>query len=94
MQNKTVECQLGMTLNKIAATEANIELFGTLLKLGLATNDIRNFIQKQSAQKRILCKPDSKVLKSAMRSKLSDACAFLKRLRRLRDTLKMRIKAS
>ena len=91
MQTKTVECQLGMTLDKIAATEANVELFEKLLKLGLATNDIKNFILKQSAQKRILCKPDFKVLRSAMRSKLSDACAFLKRLRRLRDTLKKRI---
>ena len=58
MQNKTVECQLGMTLDKIAATEANVELFEKLLKLGLATNDIKNFILKQSAKKRILCKPD------------------------------------
>ena len=90
-QIKTVECQLEMTFNRIAVTEANIELFGTMLRLGLATNDVKNFIHKQSNQKRVLSKPDFKVQKSAMKSKFSDACAYLKRLKRQRDTLKARI---
>ena len=44
---KTVECQLEWTYVKLAATEANAELFTTLIDLGLATNDVKNFVAKQ-----------------------------------------------
>ena len=90
-RNKTVECQLEKMYCKIAATEANIELFATLLSLGLATNDVKNFVQKQTIHKRVSSKPDLKVQRLAMRSKLSDACAHAKRLRQERDALKKRV---
>ena len=48
LSNKTVECLLEKTFEKIAVTEANIELFNTLIDLGLATNDVKNFIMKQT----------------------------------------------
>ena len=43
--SKTVECQ--WTYELLAVTEANIVIFNTLMKLNLATNDIKNFISKQ-----------------------------------------------
>ena len=90
-RSKTVECQLEKMYCKIAATEANIELFATLLSLGLATNDVKNFVQKQTIHKRVSSKPDLKVQRLAMRSKLSDACAHAKRLRQERDALRKRV---
>ena len=90
-RNKTVECQLELTLEKLAATESNIELFNTLISLGLATNDVKNFVTKQCIHKRIDLGPDLKVQKVSMKSKLKDACAFAKRLRQLRDVLKGRL---
>ena len=74
LQNtKTVECQLGLTLEKLAATEGNIELFGNLLKLGVATNEVKSFILKQSIHKKVSTKPDFKVQKAIIKSKLQDA---------------------
>ena len=89
--SKSVECQLERTYELLAVTEANIEMFNTLIKLNLATNDVSNFLKKQTIHKRVDVKPDLKVLKHAMRSKLTDACAFSKRLRRKRDVLKSRV---
>ena len=88
---KTVECQLEMTLDKLAVTETNIELFGTLMKLGLATNDVNSFIQKQTSHKKANDRPNFRVQRAAMRSKLDDACAHARYLRRLRDTLRKRV---
>ena len=88
---KTVECQLERTYELIAATEANIEMFGVLMKLNLATNDIKNFVKKQIIHRRVDMKPDLRVQKLAMKSKLADACAFSKRLRKKRDVLKSRL---
>ena len=89
--NKTVECQLEEIFEKIAATEANIYLFNTLIGLGLATNDVKNFVAKQTIHKRVSKAPDSRVQKAAMKSKLVDACAFVKRLRQQRDCLKRKL---
>ena len=85
---KTVECQLRMTYEKLAETEANVYIFNTLKGMNLATNDVKNFVRKQTIHKRVQTKPDSKVQNAAMRSKLSDALAFAKRLRQKRNTLK------
>ena len=89
--HKTVECQLEKTFETLAATEANVELFTVLIDLGLATNDIKNFIQKQTIHKRTDRKPDLQVQKLAMRSKLRDACCFALRLRQKRDDLKKKL---
>ena len=93
MQNfKTVECQLERVYQKLAATEANIMLFNTLLRFGLATNDIKNFTVKQTIHKRVERVPDYKVQKVAMISKLKDALAYAKRLRQSRNTLVKRVR--
>ena len=88
---KTVECQLRMTYEKLAETEANVYIFNTLKGMNFATNDVKNFVRKQTIHKRVQTKPDSKVQNAAMRSKLSDALAFAKRLRQKRNTLKGRL---
>ena len=51
---KTVECRLMETLVKLAATEANLHLFSTLKKLGLSTNDVSSFVNKQVIHKKVL----------------------------------------
>ena len=76
---------------KLAATEANVYLFSTLKLMNLATNDVMNFVKKQSEIKRIKSDPDARVLKAAMKSKMNDAVEHAKRLRRLRDSLKRKV---
>ena len=91
-KSKTVECQLELTYEKIAVTEANMELFNTLINLGLATNDVKNFIVKQTIHKKAdSISPDLKVQKLAMRSKLRDACAYIRQLRQQRDMLRSKV---
>ena len=71
--SKTVECRLGLTYKKIAVTEGNIFLFKSLKSMGLATNDVHNFIKKQTIHKRV----DSKI-SGAKRRKTSSKAQFLK----------------
>ena len=89
--SKTVECQLRMTYARLAETEANLFLFSKLQALGMATNDVANFVKKQTIHRKANHTPDLKVQKAAMRSKMTDALAYAKRLRQQRDTLKKRI---
>ena len=92
LQNpKTVECKLKETYKRLAETEANIYVFKTLLSLNLATNDITNFVKKQTIHKRVIVRPDLRVQKTAMKSKIADAIAFAGRLRKLRDSLKKKV---
>ena len=88
---KTVECQLERVYQKLAATEANIFLFKTLKSMDIATNDIASFVKKQTNLKKASSRPDIKVLRAAMKSKLSDALSFAKRLRQRRDALRKRL---
>ena len=82
---KTVECRLGLTYKKLAETEGNIFLFKSLKSLGLATNDVHNFIRKQTLHKRVNSKPDYRLQKSAMQSKMTDAISYAVNPRRQRD---------
>ena len=88
---KSVECKLNLTYHKLAAVEAKIYLFSTLKSLNLSTNDVTSFVMGQTIHKRILVKPDVKVLKAAMKSKLLDALMYARKLRRQRDLLKRKI---
>ena len=90
--DKTVECLLDETYEKLARTEANIHVFTTLKELGLATNDILSFANKQTIHKRVLKLPDQKVIQSALKSKLVDALSFAKRLRQRRNVLIKRLR--
>ena len=88
---KSVEGRLWETLKLLAGTEANIVLFDTLRKLGLATNDVRHFVFKQTIHKKAEKKVDVRLKRSAMQNKLSDACAYAKRLRQMKNNLKRKI---
>ena len=90
-KNKTVEGQLWGTYRALAEAEGNVHFMSKLKTLGLATNDVRNFAEKQTIHKKLNKEIDFKVLKSAMRSKLSDACAFTKKLRQIKNTQKNRL---
>ena len=85
---KTVKCRILKTNEKLAATEANVYLLTKLKTLDLATNDVTNFLQKQTQHKRVLSGPDLRVQKAAMQNKLADALVFARKLRHERDTLK------
>ena len=74
---KTVEGQLWGTFRALAETEGNVHLLATLKGLGLATNEVRSFVEKQTLHKRTSKAMDYKVLASAMKSKLSDAVSFM-----------------
>ena len=87
----SVEGRLWRTYKALAATESNIYLFNTLKKQGLATNDVRNFVEKQKINKKVKLHADKKVKKSAMQSKLSDALAYAKRLRQDKNTFKSKV---
>ena len=90
-QSKSVEGRLWVTLKLLAGTEAKIHLFSTLKRLGLATHDVGHFVQKQTIHRKASKQIDSKLKKSAMQSKLSDACAYARRLRQTKNNLKNRI---
>ena len=89
--SKTVECQLRLTYQKLAAEEARIHLFSTLKSMDLSTNDVTSFINGQTIHKRVLVRPDVKVQKAAMNSKLLDSLTFARKLRRRRDMLKKKL---
>ena len=76
-----MEGQLRETLCNLAVTEGNLYLFTTLKRLGLSTNDVSSFVDKQSLHKRVLKSVDNRVRKTAMQSKIKDAVVFTKRLR-------------
>ena len=52
-RTKTVEGRLLETLRGIAVTEANLHLLSMLKKLGLSTNDVSSFVEKQTIHKRL-----------------------------------------
>ena len=88
---QTVECRLRLTYHKLAAVEAKIYMFSTLKSMNLSTNDVSSFVNGQTLHKRVLVKPDVKVQKAAMKSKLLDALMYARTLRRHRDLLKKKI---
>ena len=90
-KSKTVEGQLWGTFRALAEAEGRVYLLSKLKSLGLATNDVKNFTEKQVVHKKMSSSIDFRVLKTAMRSKLSDACAHAKLLRQTKNTQKNRL---
>ena len=88
---KSVEGKLWETLRSLAVTEGNIRLFHTLKNWGLATNDVSNFVRKQSLHKKAHKSTDCKTKKAAMASKLKDACMYAKKLRQEKNVIKNRV---
>ena len=88
---KSVEGKLWETCRALAGTEGRIHLFNTLKSLGLATNDVKNFVQKQTIHRKVDKMVDAKLKKSAMNCKLKDACAHAKRLRQDKNCLRNKV---
>ena len=87
----TVERQLKMICRKLNVTEINIGLFNRMIKNKVATNDVRNFSDKQHGLKHTYDGTRWQISKVAMTQKLRDAYSTAGRLRKekreLKDTL-------
>ena len=64
----------------IAEARANITMFNSMIRMKIATNDIRQFSLKQAAQCRVYKGPNLRLEKSAMRNKRKDLIAHVKRM--------------
>ena len=64
--SKSVEKQLKETTLKLTETQATINLFSRMVKGGLATNDVYNFVMKQSALRKASKKIDTKLIRTTM----------------------------
>ena len=85
---KKVEEQLRGIYRKLNETETIIDMFSQMDRCGAATNDVRNFVVKQSKMKKTSSNYDLKLSKSVMRRKLNDAWAQASRLRKTKNELK------
>ena len=77
-----VERQLETTCLKLNETEINIRLFKRMIGSGVATNDVRCFVEKQALLKTVDHRVNLGLLSRAMKSKLADACALAHTLRK------------
>ena len=84
----SVVSQLVINWRKLIGSECNVHLFATLLKKGISTRDIYSFASKQAKLRKVCKSIDMPLTKTAMRSKLNDACAFSARQRRVVNKLK------
>ena len=89
-KKKRVEKQLLETVVKLTETEMSISLFSKMIRNGIATNDVYNFVNKQCGLRKASNKIDYKLLRVTMRQKLNDACSYANRLRRKKEDLKKR----
>ena len=76
------------TCKRLTEAEVNCNMFSKMIRSGVATNDVRNFINKQSKMKRVNQKMNIGLVKSTMKMKLNDACASANRLRQEKRKLK------
>ena len=83
-----VERQLKLVCRKLNATEINIGLFNRMLKKKVATNDVRNFSDKQNMLKHSYAGTNWILPKVAMTQKLKDAYSTADRLRKEKKELK------
>ena len=84
----TVERQLMKICNKLNVTEVNIGLFNRMIRAGVSTNDVRNFVSKQQKLKRSKLRSNRILSKVAMKQKLFDACSTAVQLRREKKRLR------
>lgn len=82
-----VEAQLKKTNKALSVEESKIDMFRKMIAKGTATNDVLSFVKNQATNKRAGPSTHRKFIKTAMRSKLNDACAYVVRLRRTRRHL-------
>ena len=85
---KEVEEQLIETCVKLDETEVNVRLLDKMIRNGVATNDVRNFVTKQAGLKRMNGEINYALTKKAMKSKFVDACSLARKLRKTKTILK------
>ena len=88
---QVVEEQLEKTCKKLNETEVNIRLFNKMVRNGVATNDVRNFVSKQAELKSMNHEINCSLTKKAMKSKFIDACALARKLRYRKTELKYQL---
>ena len=84
----TVERRLNLVCRKLNVTEINIGLFNRMIKEKVATNDVRNFSDKQHKLKHSYNGTKWKLSEVAMKQKLKDAYSTADRLRREKKRVK------
>ena len=87
-----VEEQLSVVCHKLKETEVKIDMISRMVRNNVATNDVRNFVRKQSKMKRSSSNMNLKLSRIAMKSKLSDLCATANRLRRRKRELREKLR--
>ena len=85
---KMVEEQLIETCVKLNETEVNVKLLSRMIRNGVATNDVRNFVTKQAGLKRMDGEINCALTKKAMKSKFVDACSLARELRKSKAMLR------
>ena len=84
----TVTSQLVHNWRLLMTSECNVNLFNNLLKNNISTRDIHSFVQKQAGLRKVHKNLDEPLTRAAMRSKVSDACAYILRQKRIVGKLK------
>ena len=87
-KNKSVVKQLKENTLKLTEAEATIKLLSRMVRTGIATNDVYSFVRNQCKLRKASNKLDHRLIKSTMRQKLNDACAFASRLRQAKGRLR------
>ena len=90
---KEVEELLEKTCNKLNETEVNIRLFNRMVRNGVATNDVRNFVSNQAELKRMDHRMNDSLTRNAMKEKFIDACALARKLKQEKKALKDLLKS-
>ena len=78
-------------MTRLAEAESNKRTFSRMVERGVATNDVRSFVQNQANQKKAEKTLNRRMVKTSMKSKLLDACALVKQLRSEKRTLSKKL---
>ena len=82
-----VEKQLAKVCKDLIIAEVRADLLGRMVREGVATADVRNFVGKQAKLKRANKKVHLPVAKHAMRDKFNDTVAAAEGLRKKKKCL-------
>ena len=72
----------------LSELESREKLFRRMIKTGISTPDVSNFINKQIEQKQTQTLSNSRLRKAAMKSKLDDVISTIKKMKMERRDLK------
>ena len=86
---KPVVRQLRQICKKIARTESNVDLFSDMVRQGVPTDDVRNFMLQQKMKQKTDKHWNKGLIRKIMRQKYDDACVEASRLRQKRHRLRV-----